>query len=62
MFPKEKGNCNMEKPSSKTRAFRFFWGLFPWLLVGLILAFIIVMGGRVMDEQGRLAEAKKAAI
>jgi RND family efflux transporter MFP subunit len=52
----------MEKPSSKTRAFRFFWGLFPWLLVGLILAFIIVMGGRVMDEQGRLAEAKKAAI
>jgi RND family efflux transporter MFP subunit len=52
----------MEKPDAKVKLLRFLWGLFPWLMVGLILAFIVVMGGRVIEEQGRLAEAKKAAM
>ena len=52
----------MEKSDSKTKILRFLWGIFPWLLVGLIMAFIVIMGGRIIEEQGRLAEAKKAAI
>jgi len=52
----------MKKTDFGTKLLRFFWGFFPWLIVGLILAFIIVMGGRVIEEQGRLAEAKKAAM
>jgi membrane fusion protein (multidrug efflux system) len=52
----------MDKSDSKTKILRFLWGIFPWLLVGLIVAFIVIMGGRIIEEQGRLAEAKKAAM
>ena len=52
----------MDKSDSKTKILRFLWGIFPWLLVGLILGLIVILGGRIIEEQGRLAEAKKAAI
>lgn len=52
----------MNKSDSKTKILRFLWGIFPWLMVGLILGLIVILGGRIIEEQGRLAEAKKAAI
>lgn len=52
----------MDKSDSKTKILRFLWGIFPWLLVGLILGLIVILGGRIIEEQGRLAEAKKAAM
>lgn len=52
----------MDKSDSKTKVLRFLWGIFPWLMVGLILGLIVILGGRIIEEQGRLAEAKKAAM
>jgi membrane fusion protein (multidrug efflux system) len=52
----------MDKSDSKTKVLRYLWGIFPWLMVGLILGLIVVLGGRIIEEQGRLAEAKKAAM
>ena len=52
----------MDKSDSKTKVLRFLWGIFPWLMVGLILGLIVILGGRIIEEQDRLAEAKKAAI
>jgi len=52
----------MGKSDSKTKVLRFLWGIFPWLIVGLILGLIVILGGRIVEEQGRLAEAKKAAM
>ena len=52
----------MGKSDSKTKALRFLWGIIPWLMVGLILVLILILGGRIVEEQGRLAEAKKAAM
>lgn len=52
----------MGKSDSKTKALRFLWGIIPWLMVGLILSLIVILGGRIVEEQGRLAEAKKAAM
>lgn len=52
----------MDKSDSKTKILRFLWGVFPWLVVGLILGFIFIVGDRIIEEQGRLAEAKKAAM
>ena len=52
----------MDKSDSKTKVLRFLWGIFPWLIVGLILGLIVILGGRIIEEQGRLAEAKKAAM
>jgi len=52
----------MDKSDSKTKVLRFLWGIFPWLMVCLILGLIVILGGRIIEEQGRLAEAKKAAM
>ena len=52
----------MDKSDSKTKILRFLWGIFPWLMVGLILGLIVILGGRIIEEQGRLAEAKNAAM
>jgi membrane fusion protein (multidrug efflux system) len=52
----------MDKSDSKTKVLRYLWGIFPWLMVGLILGLIVVLGGRIIEEQGRLAEAKKEAM
>ncbi len=52
----------MKKSDSKKRAFRWLWGLIPWGIVVCILAFIFMMGGKIKEEQTRLAEAKEAAM
>ena len=52
----------MDKSDSKTKVLRFLWGIFPWLMVGLIVGLIVALGGRIIEEQGRLAEAKKVAM
>ena len=52
----------MNKSDSKKKILRFLWGIFPWLMVGLIVGVIVILGGRIIEEQGRLAEAKKAAM
>jgi len=52
----------MNGSNLKTKFLRFIWGIIPWLIVCLIGTFIVIVGGRIKDEQVRLAEAKKAAI
>jgi len=53
---------NIKKSNSKTKILRFIWGFAPWLMVMVIIAFIVIMGGRINKEKARLAEEKKAAI
>ena len=52
----------MTQSNFRTKILRFFWGLFPWLIVILIVAFIVNLGGRIKEEKAKLTEAKKAAI
>jgi membrane fusion protein (multidrug efflux system) len=52
----------MNRSDSKTRILRFLWGIIPWLMVALILAFLGIMWGRIKEKQDLLAEAKKAAM
>jgi membrane fusion protein (multidrug efflux system) len=52
----------MKRSDSKTRILRFLWGIIPWLIVALILAFLGIMWGRIKEKQDLLAEAKKAAM
>jgi RND family efflux transporter MFP subunit len=52
----------MDTPNSKNRALRFLWGIIPWLMAGLILGLIVILGGRIIEEQDRRVEAKKAAM
>ena len=46
----------------KTKLLRLVWSIFPWLIVAGIVAFIVVLGGRIQAEKLRLEAAKKAAI
>ena len=46
----------------KARFLRFLWGLIPWLMVALVAATIVVLGGWIKNEQVRLAEARKEAV
>ncbi len=52
----------MSKSNTRSKILRFIWGIIPWLMVGLIVVFIVNMGGRIKEKQTRLEEAKKAAI
>ncbi len=52
----------MKKSDSKKRALRWLWGLIPWGIVVCILAFIFMMGGKIKEEQTRLAIAKESAM
>ncbi len=52
----------MTQSNFRTKILRFFWGLFPWLIVILIVAFIVNLGGRIKEDKAKLTEAKKAAI
>jgi membrane fusion protein (multidrug efflux system) len=52
----------MKRSDSRTRILRFLWGIIPWLIVALILAFLGIMWGRIKEKQDLLAEAKKAAM
>ena len=53
---------NLEKPSARIRIIRFLWGLIPWAMVAGLVVFIVFMGRYLVEEQGRLAEAKASAI
>ena len=50
----------MTKTSAKT--LRFIWRIIPWLVVGLMVAFIFEMGGRIQVAKARLEESKKEAL
>ena len=52
----------MDTSESKNKALRFLWGIIPWLMAGLILGLIVILGGRIIEEQDRRVEAKKAAM
>ena len=52
----------MNRIGVKTRILRFIWGIIPWMMVALIVVFIVIMGGRIMDKKARLEEARKAAM
>ncbi|MFC1533673.1 efflux RND transporter periplasmic adaptor subunit [Thermodesulfobacteriota bacterium] len=53
---------NQPEPKRRSRILRFFWGLFPWLIVFIIFAYVFDMYGKIKDEKTRLEEARKAAI
>jgi RND family efflux transporter MFP subunit len=46
----------------KTKILRFLWGVIPWLAVVLILAFVVIMVGRISEKKALLGEEKKAAM
>ena len=50
------------RADSKTKALRFLWNFFPWLMAILIFLFIILMIGLIMREKKSMEEAKNAAI
>ncbi len=52
----ESGNRDL-----KTRLLVAIWAAFPWLLICLMTVLLVSMGRWIMQEQGRLAEAKKEA-
>lgn len=52
----------MKSTKAKTKLLRFIWGVIPWLMVALIVAFIVIMWGRIKEEKIRLEDAKKAAM
>ena len=52
----------MNRPDSKTKMLRYFWGMIPWVMVALMVLFIVTLGGRIKEQKVRLAEAKKAAM
>lgn len=41
---------------------RFIWGAIPWMMVALIVAFVVIMGARIMDKKARIDKAKEAAM
>jgi membrane fusion protein (multidrug efflux system) len=49
------------KRDLKTRLLVAVWAAFPWLLICLMMVFLVTMGRRIVQEQSRLAEAKKEA-
>ena len=52
----------MKSTKAKTKLLRFVWSAIPWLMVALIVAFIVIMWGRIKEEKIRLEDAKKAAM
>ena len=53
---------NMEQSGFGTKVLRFVWRLIPWLVVVLIVAFIVVMVGRIREKRASLEQAKQAAM
>jgi len=52
----------VKKSNARGRLLRFVWGVIPWILVALIVAFIVNMGGRITEKKAALEEEKKAAL
>jgi RND family efflux transporter MFP subunit len=53
---------NMDKANRKTRILRFIWGVIPWMIVALVVAFVVIMAARITEKKTNLEEAKKAAL
>jgi membrane fusion protein (multidrug efflux system) len=53
---------NMNRDNRKTRILRFIWGIIPWMIVGLVVAFVVIMAARITEKSANLEEAKKAAL
>lgn len=52
----------MTSSDSKIKMLRFFWGIFPWLIVLSILAFIGIMYIQIEKEATRLEQISLAAV
>jgi membrane fusion protein (multidrug efflux system) len=52
----------MNQSTSKIKILRFFWGVFPWLIVLAICFFIGFLLIQIRDKKARLEEENKAAI
>ena len=52
----------MKSGGLKKRLLRLLWGLIPWGIFACIVVFIIMMGGKIKEEQTRLAVAKESAM
>jgi len=52
----------MERSHFRTKILRFLWRLIPWLVVALVVAFIVIMVGRIREKKATLVEAKQAAM
>ena len=52
----------MNATDYKTKLLRLLWGIFPWLMVFFVLAFIFIMAGLIKEESARLEESKKASL
>jgi len=52
----------MNRANRKTRILRFIWGVIPWMIVALVVAFIVIMGGRITEKRANLEKAKKDAL
>jgi membrane fusion protein (multidrug efflux system) len=52
----------MKGSTARGRLLRFVWGVIPWIMVALVAGFIVYMGGRIMEKQSELEEAKKASL
>ena len=49
----------MNRTNRKTRVLRFIWGIIPWMIVGLVVAFVVIMAARITEKKTNLEEAKK---
>lgn len=52
----------MKSGGLKKRLLRWLWGLIPWGIFACIVVFIFMMGGKIKEEQTRLAVAKESAM
>jgi membrane fusion protein (multidrug efflux system) len=52
----------MKGSTARGRLLGFVWGVIPWIMVALVAGFIVYMGGRIMEKQSELEEAKKASL
>ena len=53
---------NTKRSDVKMKSLRFLWGIFPWIMVALIVGFIVILGGRIKEERIRQEETKKASM
>jgi len=52
----------MKSTQLKIKFLHLLWSIIPWFIVALIIAFLVTLGGRIMEKRGALQEEKKAAL
>ncbi|MFW6147695.1 MAG: efflux RND transporter periplasmic adaptor subunit [Thermodesulfobacteriota bacterium] len=52
----------MKESNTRSRVLRFVWEVMPWIVVAMIGAFIVFMGGRIIDKKSELEKARKTAL